>query len=254
MRVIILLKIRFEMLQQCYFFLQFLREIGERVLRHHILLFVSGDCFPLVVEELGATCFSNYFGWVIEKNTSWHIWKQVAKTIFWRVINPFSHPNLSGLVYWRLILSRRLRSLHGSVMADFDWLSPNLLTSWVSLIYETLVLVWRGGSYGDRRNILLDTSLVLYLWHFIGLFSSSHWVNRSIVSSSSSICENSCLPRCARSLTAMHASTSSSQRISWSSISKSSWKSWCRLISNTSTLNSSLWHELSDILPRWWTS
>jgi hypothetical protein len=53
--IVILFKIRFEMLEQSDFFLELLREVRETVLRHHILLLVCSNCFPLVVVELCST-------------------------------------------------------------------------------------------------------------------------------------------------------------------------------------------------------
>jgi len=55
LRVVILFQIGLEMLQQSHLLLQFLREVREIILLHHILLLVLRHCFPLVVVELGAT-------------------------------------------------------------------------------------------------------------------------------------------------------------------------------------------------------
>lgn len=82
MRVIVLFKIRFEMLQQGYLFLQFLRKVCEIILRHHILLLIGSYGFSLVVEKLRATGLSDNFGGVIEKHTGRHIREQIAETVF----------------------------------------------------------------------------------------------------------------------------------------------------------------------------
>lgn len=70
LRIIILLKVRFEMLEECNLLLQLLGEVGEVVLGHDILLLICCNCFPFIVVELGATRLSNNFGGVIEKYSS----------------------------------------------------------------------------------------------------------------------------------------------------------------------------------------
>ena len=52
--VVILFKVRLEMLQERHFLLEFLRETSEAILRHNILLLVGSDCFPFVVIKLSA--------------------------------------------------------------------------------------------------------------------------------------------------------------------------------------------------------
>ena len=54
LRVIVLFQIRFEVLKKSDFLLDLLREVGEAVLGHHVLLFVCSDGFSLVIVELGS--------------------------------------------------------------------------------------------------------------------------------------------------------------------------------------------------------
>jgi len=53
LRIVILLKIRFEVLEQGYFLLKFLREVGKVVLRHYVLFFICCNSLSLVIVELG---------------------------------------------------------------------------------------------------------------------------------------------------------------------------------------------------------
>ena len=61
------------MLQQCHLLLEVLREVGEAVLGHHILLLVCGNRFSFIVVELRATRFRHNFGGVVEEDTRRHI-------------------------------------------------------------------------------------------------------------------------------------------------------------------------------------
>lgn len=60
LRVVILFEVGLEMLQQCHFLLQLLREIREIILLHHVLLLILRHRFSLVVVELGAGRLSDY--------------------------------------------------------------------------------------------------------------------------------------------------------------------------------------------------
>ena len=73
LRIVVLLKIGFEMLKQSYFFLQFLWKVWEIVLWHHILFLVCSNSFSLVVVELWSTWFGHDFSGVIKKDSRRHI-------------------------------------------------------------------------------------------------------------------------------------------------------------------------------------
>ena len=69
MRIVILLEVTLEVLKEGDLLLQLLGEVGEAVLRHHILLLVGCDGLPLVVVELGSARLGNDLCGVIEEDT-----------------------------------------------------------------------------------------------------------------------------------------------------------------------------------------
>ena len=73
LRVVILFQIRLEMLQQSHLLLQFLREVREIILLHHVLLLVLRHCFSLVVVELGAARLRHDLCRVVEEHACRHV-------------------------------------------------------------------------------------------------------------------------------------------------------------------------------------
>lgn len=69
LRIVILLEVTLEVLEQSDLLLQLLWEVGEAVLRHHVLLLISCDGFPLVVVELSSAGLGNDLRGVIEEDT-----------------------------------------------------------------------------------------------------------------------------------------------------------------------------------------
>lgn len=69
LRIVVLFQIRFKVLEKCYLLLELLREIGEAVLRHYILLFICSYGFSFIIIELSSARLCNNFGRVIEENT-----------------------------------------------------------------------------------------------------------------------------------------------------------------------------------------
>ena len=98
LRVVVLLQIRLEMLQQGHLFLKFCRERLEAVLGHHVLLFVGRPGLALVVVEVCSGRLSDDLRAVVEEHTGRHVRQQIAKPVFGRIIDPFGHPNLRCLI------------------------------------------------------------------------------------------------------------------------------------------------------------
>ena len=244
MRVVILFKIWFEMLQKSHFLLQFLWEARKVVLRHNILFFVRSNSFSLIIIKLRASWLSHNFCWVVEEDSSWQIRKKISESVLGWVINPLSDPDLSSLINWSSIVIWSLRSLHLSIMINFYCLTS--CCSWRSCLWlHPLDLFWWSRSYRDRRNLLfgLNPSLI-NLWHLVACFIS---VKSSLsIVHTSSICKPSNLSRCSWSLTTVHPRSISSQRVSWCWSFESTWKCTCWRVTNTT-----LSHELTNILA-WW--
>ena len=69
LRIIVLFQIRFKVLEKCYLLLELLREIGEAILRHYVLLFICCNGFSFIIIELCSARLCDNFGRVIEENT-----------------------------------------------------------------------------------------------------------------------------------------------------------------------------------------
>ena len=234
------------MLQQSYLLLQLLWETRNAILWHHVLFLIGCDCFSFVIIKLLACCLSNYFCWVVKEDTSWEIWQQIAQTIFWRIINPFSYPNLSALIDSCCRLAWCLWSLHLNIMIRFNWLGTTYCLSRGCCFRWHLYIFWRGRSYWNRRHhllLLLNSSLILNLRHFV-----FHIVLSSLsVINTTSICKvcGRRLPRSSWSWTTWYSTSSTTHWISRSWSFESPWKSTCWLVSS-----GSLTHKLTNILAR----
>ena len=235
--IIILLEIRFEMLQESNLLLQLLWKASETILSHHILFFVCSDCFSFVIIELCTRWFCHNFCRVIEENSCTQIWKEISKTILAWVIYPFCHPHLGCLV--NVALGVTCGWSCNLIMAYFNWLSTNWVSCTCSFWRQRLVIFTRIWSDWNRRYriLWLHGSLIADCRHFvINISTSLSWESLVL---RSSVSEDLCLIWSCRSLATIH-SLFSSERISWCS---SCW------------INSSLHFVFSwSISLIWWTS
>lgn len=126
--------------------------------------------------------------------------------------------------------------------------TSNSISWWCCFWLHTLYFFWRSWSYRNRRYLLfLLYSSLVNLWHFVCLLRFI--LTTLSVIDSSSVSKTSSLSRCTRSLSTVHSSSTTSHWICRCSDFKSTRKCTCWRITNTS-----LTHELTNVLSRGWTS
>lgn len=130
----------------------------------HVLFFCTAHRRSFVIIKFIALFLNDNLGCIVEKDPSWVITQLVTQTIFWRVVNEFSHVNWMVNQLWSNRLNLRCRVLLG-------WDSLNLLLNWQRERLKSAdllsLLIW------DLRLdfelfVRLDTSVSLsptYTWH-----------------------------------------------------------------------------------------
>jgi len=132
-RIVVLLQVALEVLQQGDLLLEFRWELSKVVLRHHVLLLVGRTSLALVVVELRARGLGHYLCGIVEENTCRHVGQQVAETVLGRVVNPLGDPDLRSLIHSTRRLTGGLRSLDLGVVVHSDRLLTQVLTSRAAL-------------------------------------------------------------------------------------------------------------------------
>ena len=149
------------MLQKSHLLLEIFWVICECILFSNVLP-VSVPSFHIVKVE-SVWVKANFSG-VIEEDTGGFVAQAIAKTILWRVIHPFLHPNL-------VILWLCLEALSWCLV----WSEIILSRCWVLWLASSAVqLVW---SYrcGCTRSLYIFSPWVAWAWHELSDVGGRWW-------------------------------------------------------------------------------
>lgn len=100
------------MLEQSDLFLQLFGELVESILGQNVLLFSLADGFALIVEKAGTFFFSDYFGGIVEEDTSRVIGEKIAQPVLRAVVDPLGDPDSICTGLGKLVLLRNLLRCH----------------------------------------------------------------------------------------------------------------------------------------------
>jgi len=126
-----------------------IKVVSEVLKKSHLLLelsfgrilahFIRGDrvsfvsCFFLDVLEVLAIFVNNDFGWVIEIDTCWAVWKEITQPIFCWVVNPLLDMNLwmdDSLIFLVWAWIRFVREMFVACLFVIFWWTSEVSTTW----------------------------------------------------------------------------------------------------------------------------